>query len=122
MNVAVFPAFLDWETFDDLSSTTASPGVDITGEETESSCFTCDELSSDEDSMGSEDLGACLLVGRWTSNSVERYRRLRVDGWENWRYFCDRERLLRITFQALVDLWEEVIRASNDEYPRTLES
>ena len=82
----------DWDMSDDELTTTASDW-----EESSNSCFTCSEPSSDEEaSVSSEELGLSLIVGRWTTRSVERHRRYHIDGWEDWRYFTGSERFLMV--------------------------
>ena len=124
MDLDELAALIDWEFLGDHeASTTASSGdLSSEAEESGSSFYTCDEFSSDgEASVTSEDLGRCLLLGRWTNNSVARYRRARLDRWEDWRGFTWQERLLRIALQALVDLLEEKIRSENDDHLRSRE-
>ena len=117
-----------WE-IEDLLSTTASTGSDSsgysTGEESEKNSYrTCHEVSSGDDfSVGSADLGHLLVRGRWTwtDDRLARYQRDRVDGWQDWRFFTENERLLRLTFQAFVDVFEQAIRRQNDDYINSLE-
>ena len=113
----------DWEDSEEEESTTASSGGSFysTGEETENSYDTCSEPYDDDFSVTSVDLGRVLLQGRWTNSTVDRYRRLREDGWQDWHWFSEQERLLRLTFQAFGDVLEEAIRVQNDTYLRSLE-
>ena len=113
---------------EDILSTTASTGTDSTefstGGETENSYYTCSEPSDDgASSVESADIGQLLVRGRWTwtDDRIDRYRRARLDGWQDWRFFTDSERLLRLTSQAFEDVLEEAIRKQNDEYLNLLE-
>ena len=124
MELEELAAWIDWELLGDHEDSTTASSGDSSSEEEESedSFCTCDEFSSDgEASVASEDLGRCLIVGRWTSNGVARYCRARLDRWEDWRGFTWQERLLRIVFQALVDLLEEKIRSETNAYLRSVE-
>ena len=85
MELEELAAWIDWELLGDHEDSTTASSGDSSSEEDESgdSFYTCDEFSSDgEASVASEDLGRCLIVGRWTSNSVARYCRASLDRWE----------------------------------------